>query len=66
MKGHSGLSTFLKLSGENSVFTRVNKELIQAPVNVYFRSLTLPMVILNVAKLAFIMKSNLAGLPHLV
>ena len=34
--------------------------------NVYFRSLISPTVILNVAKLAFIIKINLAGLPYLV
>ena len=35
-------------------------------VNIYFRSLIPPMLILNVAKLAFIIKSYLAGLLYLV
>ena len=40
--------------------------LYRVVINVYFRFLISPTVILNVAKLAFIMKSNLAGLPYLV
>ena len=61
----SGIILFVKYMEKGSRTSSLKSQKV-TPVNVYFRSLIPPTVILNVAKLAFILKSDLAGLPYLV